>query len=329
MFLFLSVPIGNAQTLLGKVIDAQTKEPLEMASVYFDNTTIGTVTNEKGEFSIDYNDAIQSTLIISILGYQKTYINDYREKTEVLVSLTEALNELDEVEISYDDGMTRKQKLKLFKENFLGTSKFARSCKIINEDAIFLRYDKDDKKLYASAKQPLKIINKALAYEISYDLGDYEILFQYIDLNENIFNIRQVAYYGNVFYKDLNQNEPKKRILKNREKAYDASVQRFMRALYYKDFKEKGYLFGEGGFKINPYKYLTLSKKDSSNLVTAKLEKPVAIYYKDAISFIQTVVPEFKINRYGNHTPVTSVMFGGAMGTKRVGDMLPLDFHMD
>ena len=36
----------------GKIIDAESKEPLNSASVYCQNTTIGTTTNKQGEFSL-------------------------------------------------------------------------------------------------------------------------------------------------------------------------------------------------------------------------------------------------------------------------------------
>jgi len=326
---FFSTVIVTAQTLKGKVVDAKTNAPLEMVSVYFDNTTVGTVTNEHGEFSIDYNDAIQSTLVISILGYQKAYINDYREKMDILVALTEALNALDEVEISYDDGLTRKQKLKLFKENFLGTSKIAKSCEILNEDAIFLKYDKDEKKLFASSKNSLIISNDALGYNITYDIVDFEIVFGYVNPDRNQFNIKQVSYYGTMFFEEKDDGKRQRWRQKNREKAYEGSVQQLMRALYYKDFKEKGFVFSEGSFKISPYKYLSLSDADSTGLVTAKLSKKIGVHYGNQSSFMQPLTDEFKIDRYGNYQPIKSVFFGGDIGKQRVGDTLPLDYGLD
>ena len=327
--LFLSVPIGHAQTLFGKVVDAQTKEPLEMVSVYFDNTTIGTVTDEKGEFSINYTDAVQSTLVVSILGYEKTYISDYRSKNNITVPLKESVNELDEVYLEYDDGLTRRQKLELFRDNFLGTSKFGKSCKILNEDAIFLKYDRDDKTLTASSSKSLTIINNSLGYTITYDIVDFDIAFRYANPEKNEFAIKSVTYYGTMFFEELDVKRRKRRINKNREIAYEFSILHFMRALYNKSFKAKGFVFSDGSFKISPYKYLSLSDKDEKGLVTARLTKKMGIHYKGVSSSMYPLAKEFKIDSYGNHYPIKSVLFGGAMGTKRVGDMLPLDFQLD
>ena len=122
ILLIFSFLITHAQTLKGKVLDATTKAPIESVSVYFDNTTIGTTTNDLGEFSITYNDAVQSTLVISFLGYNKVFITDYRQKENITIELNEAFAQLDEVVINTDDGMSRAVKLKWFRKEFLGKS---------------------------------------------------------------------------------------------------------------------------------------------------------------------------------------------------------------
>ena len=100
---------GISQTFSGVVLDEKTKTPVESASVYFDNTTIGTTTDSEGKFSISYTDATQSGLVISYLGYQTETILDYREKNNITVSLKQANNVLDEVVVYADDGLTRRQ----------------------------------------------------------------------------------------------------------------------------------------------------------------------------------------------------------------------------
>ncbi|MGZ8525741.1 MAG: carboxypeptidase-like regulatory domain-containing protein, partial [Chitinophagaceae bacterium] len=61
---------GYAQfTISGKIIDADSKEPLNSASVYCQNTTIGTTTNKEGEFSLQLKSGGYE-LIISYTGYQ-------------------------------------------------------------------------------------------------------------------------------------------------------------------------------------------------------------------------------------------------------------------
>ena len=229
--LFLLFPLINiAQTFSGKIIDKKTQQPVETVSVYFDNTTIGTTTDKDGIFSINYTEAIQSTLVISYLGYEKVLISDYRTKNNITIELVEAENELDAVYIDYDDGLTRKQKLRLFRKEFLGTSKLARSCKILNEEDLILRYDKRNRALFVSAKTPVLVENKALQYKVAFEIIDFEVNYRYANLKTNRFTIHSTTYFGTSFYEDLEETN-KRKTIKNREKAYKGSVQHFILSL--------------------------------------------------------------------------------------------------
>ncbi|WP_282031195.1 carboxypeptidase-like regulatory domain-containing protein [Winogradskyella eximia] len=310
------------------MLDKLTQQPIETVSVYFDNTTIGTTTNDKGEFSISYTDAVQSTLVISYLGYNKVLISDFRSKNNVVIELVEADNALDEVYLEYDDGLTRRQKLRLFRKEFLGNSKFGKSCKILNEDDLILKYDKRKKDLYASCKVPLKVLNKSLQYEISYDLIDFEVNFKYANLKTREFTVNSVVYFGTSFYKEL-ENFKKNKSIKNREQAYSGSVQHFMRSLYNKNLKDEGYLIFYDGFVINEWSYFTVEAVENTDFKKVSLKENVSILYdKDFQSELQLEIDEFFIDTYGNYAPIIGVYFSGVMGNQRVGDTLPLDYGL-
>lgn len=319
--LFLSGYLGYSQTLKGKVLDANTNLPIESVSIYFDNTTIGTTTNAKGEFSIDYSDAVQSTLVISYLGYEKVFIADYRNKTNITILLKEAVNELETVVIDTDDGMSRAEKLRRFRAEFLGVSENARSCKILNENDLRFRYNKRARTLTAWSNKPIIIKNKNLQYQISFDIIDFEIV-------TSGWNSKSVIYTGTSFYKDLDDKK-KNRIQKNREEAYKGSVQHFMRALYNKNIEEEGYMLASKGFKVDPYAFLTIYNTDNLGYKTVALKQKLDIFYNETVeSIIETTIPEFRVDKYGNYAPIANVLFGGNMGSQRVGDALPLDFGL-
>lgn len=61
-----------AQTVSGKVFDAQTKEPLAGITVQVPNTTVGTTTSESGQFSLQTD---SQTLTISGIGYRKQTVS--------------------------------------------------------------------------------------------------------------------------------------------------------------------------------------------------------------------------------------------------------------
>lgn len=60
-----------AQEITGIVIDSKSNGPLNGASVYYNNTTIATITNEEGKFSIQDYKNLNTPLIVSFMGYDK------------------------------------------------------------------------------------------------------------------------------------------------------------------------------------------------------------------------------------------------------------------
>lgn len=318
---------GVTQEIKGTVIDAKTKAPIETATVYFDNTTIGVITNRKGEFSIKYSDAIQSSLIISFLGYEKKIITDYREKNNLIIFLQEKRESLNEVIINANDGMTRKQKLRYFKREFLGNSRFGKSCEILNEDDIILIYNKKNRTLTANSISPIKVKNKALQYLLTYDINSFTLTFNYSQ--NNIFNIKSVGFYGNTYYEDLKDINQQKAI-KNRSKAYSGSRLQFMRSLYAQTFKENKYQLFYKRNKVNPWEYFYVQSQLNSKVKKVALTRPLNILFNNSEqSSIKFSTSWIYLDFYGNYTNVKEVIFSGAMGSQRIGELLPFDYGLN
>src|SRR3954471_954358 len=86
-------------TLPGKVIDAETKEPLPGASVFAQNTTRGTTSDKDGVFHL-YLDKGGYELIISFTGYTSKSISvQGTDNSELTVELSKADNSMSEVVI--------------------------------------------------------------------------------------------------------------------------------------------------------------------------------------------------------------------------------------
>ena len=100
LFLFLALllsgSIGYAQvkTITGKVTDGSTGEPLPGVTIVVEGTTLGTITNINGEYSIKV--AQGETLIFSYIGYQsqQRVIGD---ATTIDIALSLDTEQLDEV----------------------------------------------------------------------------------------------------------------------------------------------------------------------------------------------------------------------------------------
>ena len=75
LILFLgAISLSAQETIVGTVIDTETKKPIEFANVIIQGTQNGTITNEEGEFTIEANDLGTGYLLISFIGYEQRKI---------------------------------------------------------------------------------------------------------------------------------------------------------------------------------------------------------------------------------------------------------------
>jgi hypothetical protein len=245
----------------GVVRDADTNETLPFASVFLANTTFGTVSNEKGEFSLEVKNAGSYDLIVKFAGYA-TYARSFQifepQVIELNVQLTVETRFIGGVTVTAKKDEEWRRNLESFKKGFLGTSPFAEQCKILNEDKIDFYYDAENNVFEAFAKEPLIIENKALGYRIKYILEEYKV-----------FNREHyMRFYGFPVFEELKEGkEPRKRWVKNREMAYHGSTDHFFSALFNNKLKEEGY-------KVQPARkedgkmYLDKNEMNLSNFVS-------------------------------------------------------------
>lgn len=94
-------PLLHAQTALsGKVVSADTNEPLAGVNIRVDNSLTGCTTNGKGEFTIDNLPDGQHTLRFSYIGFTpKKYTADGQEEN-ILVKLEESYSNLSQVVVT-------------------------------------------------------------------------------------------------------------------------------------------------------------------------------------------------------------------------------------
>ena len=240
-FLFLSsltvfsLVVHGQLTASGSVLDSASREPLPGASVFCQNTTLGTATNKQGEFSLQLKSGGYD-LIISYTGYktQMVRINNNDDiKLEILLvkedkSLTEVViknsNEVPDGWEKYGD---------FFTNNFIGATPNAAQCVLLNPEALKFYYSKRSNKLKVLATEPLQIVNKALGYDLRYQLDSF-VYYYNTDIN---------SYRGYCLYTEMEGNDAEKKIWNmNRTKAYYGSRLHFMRSYYDSTLAEDGWL---------------------------------------------------------------------------------------
>ena len=326
LFIFFSLfSFLQAQDIIrGYVYEWTTKVPITGASVYLDGTTIGAVTDSTGYFNLITQYPTTARLTIRYLGFETQSKALDNKKTLYRIGLMPKIEFLNEVVIE-DDPYSRRQKLKVFKEEFLGLTTAGYRCTIINEEALQLRYDIKTKSLYAEANVPLIIKNTYLGYELVFDLKDFEVVFKTNDLLKK-GNIARTLFRGTSFFKDISNRNP--RIEKRRIKSYLGSPMHFMRATKKGKWDKNRF---NVKWKSDRAKYSDYVSDSLINGFTVfALKGKLQIKYYDQVSYIYMLKGEvFYIDNYGNYSPGTDVVFEGAMSQLRIGDLLPLDITIE
>lgn len=235
---------GSYFLVTGKVVNAETKMPLQGASVFAENTTLGTATDAEGNFRLQLPNGGYE-LIFSFTGYNTenrrispTDLNDRtlnvdlkpKEKEMAVVSVV-ATGEV-------KDGLEKYGRF--FIEQFIGKTANSEQCTITNKEVLKFFFSKKRNRLKVMASEPLLIENKALGYHIKYALDSFT--HEYAS---------QVSIYtGNPLFEEMTASGPEQQAQWNeaRKQAYLGSIVHFMRSLYNKRLKEEGF---EVQFVIN------------------------------------------------------------------------------
>ena len=343
----------HSQVIEGRVLDSKTQESLPGATVYIDGTTISTITDQEGNFSINTRSS-NATLVVSFIGYTTHRLENplqYVNKKLKVMLVEQSIN-LDEVVVGKGP-FSRKQMMKVFREQFLGESKAGSSCKIENEDDIILYYDVSNNTLNASARNPLKIKNNHLEYEVNFDLEEFAVQYNYKSLDK--FNLRQSLFSGTTFYKDISKS---KKADKRRKEAFYGSAIHFVLTVANNTWEKEDIRLFVEGFPANPDEYfrvddtlalkkITLIKEPQKSVKKFKKEKGPSghivisdskeyemkptnfniLYKKEKQSMVDFKEKVIYVDQNGNYSPIFGIIFGGYLGTLKAGDMLPSDYY--
>ncbi len=233
VFVALSVSAISQFSVRGVVLDSATREPLKAASVFCQNTTIGSTTNKQGEFYISLKPGAYD-LIISYTGYQTQTIR-VTEQTKLEVLMLKEDKSMGEVIIKSSsevaDGWTKHGAF--FLDYFLGSTPNAAQCELKNPEVLKFYFYKKSNRLKVLATEPLQIANNALGYNLRYQLDSF------VYYNASSIN----SYRGYCLYTEMEGSDSLKNIwAKNRRNTYDGSKLHFMRSYYDSTLIEDGWI---------------------------------------------------------------------------------------
>jgi hypothetical protein len=269
-----------AQSIIsGQVVDADTKLPLEGASVFCQNTTIGAVTSKEGTYKVSLNKGGYE-LIVSYTGYQSKRQNvDASGNRTINFELSKEDKSLGEVVIQASnevkDGWEKYGAF--FKAHFIGATPFAQQCELKNPEAVKFYYYKRSDKLKVLATEPLVIANYALGYTMHYTLDSF-VYYYRTDLS---------AYRGNCLYQPMDSTAEQQAVWKaNRSAVYEGSRLHFLRSYYDSTLLQNGFTIDLPNerskikfSRINPYDTSYYGFNDSTGVMEVWLPAKATIIY--------------------------------------------------
>jgi len=240
----------NAQTLTGMVYDKDTKQPILGVYVYLDGTSIVDVTDNSGKFTLAVKQMINTKLVLRHLGYNTLIIEEPFNNLPDTIYMEEQFTMLGEVFVQADQ-FSRRQRLRAFREQFLGTTQAGSSCRIVNEDDIQIWFNVATQTLFASSDKPIEIINSYLGYRVLLTLDEFWTKYSDVTLNSN--RALNTYCFWRASFTDLNPNDM--RIKKRRDDIFEESTRNFFKNLAYNPlfggvFFEEFDDFLEQGFDI-------------------------------------------------------------------------------
>lgn len=247
LFISIALPVtGFAQSVIaGKVVSGSSGNGVPRASVFLNNATFGTATEDDGTFSLRGVKPGQYDLIVSVIGYeeytQKVLVG--KEPINLTLSLTPKVMMMREVIITSNADW--KKNYEQFKKDFIGTNENSKLCKVVNPRIINLAFTRKTQTLEASTDEFLVVENNALGYRTKFLLKNFT--------SNNIS--RTINYAGRVLFEELPGTEAQKQKWKiKRDEAYYGSAQHFFRSLYKNKLAVDGFVIYDFSRAIDPHR---------------------------------------------------------------------------
>lgn len=318
LFLPLSVYLFS-QPIRGIVLDEKSGDPVDYAAVYIDGTFLGTITDEKGEFALDPGEFRGYPLKVSAMGYRTLSLDSPSSDKFYRVLLEQMVFEIKELSVvTRSLEQKRKANLRVFRQEFLGSSNNALKCHILNEDVITFNYEEGWDTLKAYARAPLEIRNDALGYTLTYFL-DY---FEYDRVNKSI------SFSGSIVFKEDLAIDSKNmlRIERRRKNTYAGSCQHFFRALWTDDLKKSKFAIERFQFD-DRLKYADVVVEDEEGNKYFSYPEELTIYYSTYWSSARFLKPRVHFDHSGYFDP-KGIQWKGAMSVARIADWLPYEYQL-
>lgn len=309
---------GYSQIIKGTILDKSNNSKINFATIYLNGTYVGTYSDQNGYFELDITKYSSMPLTISALGYYSITLSDFSKDKPLIAYLTPKVFELDEVVVkSKSLSRERKEKLILFRNEFLGPTENGQNCEITNENDISFNYDSDKDTLKAFASKPLLINNRRLGYKITYYLDKFE----YYKKTKSFF------YQGTIIFNEdsISDKTQKQSIDRRRRYAYLGSRMHFFRELWTNNLSKSGFKILNSSDENLDYKNLVIQKDSLRKFLSYNEKIGIGYYSRTPSSYIVFHKNEVFFDKNG-YFDSSGVAWEGQMAKLRIGDLLPYEY---
>jgi len=342
---------SHAQTgsVKGRVIDAKTFKPLAFATVYMNQTTLGTVTNEQGDFDMKNIPVGMFDLVVSYLGYQpyqtRVTINDSIPVT-MSVKMVASTTNLEQVLVKAKKDDQWNVLYNKFQKQFFGVSPYTSQCKILNPWVLEFSEDSNGI-LSAKASLPIEIENLGLGYTITCTIKEFQS-------GADVYKISGTYRFTEAATADQTLSELWH---SRREDVYRGSLRHLLRSVVehrtveegfdlYSDISNNFEVIRNSSFLTNlnisleplsPNEILEGTKRTGEYVIKLPARTEVHYLARSAqakiyrniphpISWIEVAGGSINVNASGIVTNPSRMTILGAMSEARIAEVLPLDY---
>jgi hypothetical protein len=282
--------------------------PIPGATIFIGDSRKVTASDGEGRFTLSQVQPGNYNLVVKMMGYvvlQHSFMLQNKD-VRFRFKLQEDNVLLNTVNITSMSLAERKRLLAIFMECFLGRSKNAARCKILNTDDIRIQFDKKRNILTASSSDFLTIENKALGYTMKYLLNNFTY-------DRSGFR-SLIRFDGTLFFEDMKGNAvQQKRWVVERVETYLGSVPHFFRSMFSNTLDENGFVV---------YQMLTRDAIDAYGKKQQKIPSQYFMPVKSFDKFINKVDDNFKTFNSGLLTKDSTELYVVYTPKKEPGDFL-------
>ena len=326
--------------LAGRVVEAGSGRPVAGASVFLAFTTFGAATDAEGDFYIESVPPGAYTLVISMIGYVPERIPVELAAGGVSegwqIRLKEAVYQLEGIEVEDRQDRGWQRRYRVFEELLLGTSVYGEQARILNPEVISFDVDGTGR-FSGKASEPLRIENWGLGYEITYVLHTF-----WYDPQTNVLRYAGAPFFTAMTPADSVQAQAWSTA---RNEVYLGSMAHLLAAVIAGSAYEEGFRLFEGrdGKPVNGHQLIEASA--FPNQYALSFSEELAVVYRRRKPPKRrrkkrrgggTVVEEVSrivihrdvgwIQADGYYHPQDLLTTFGAMGERRLADLLPRNF---